>query len=37
MGSVGSPIAIKEVGGIPIYGFNPRKEVREVRLDEGHK
>ena len=30
-------ITIKEVGSTPIHGFNPRKEVWEVRLDEGHK
>ena len=37
-GEVGeSGIAIKEMGGTSIHGLNPSMEIREVRLDEGHK
>ena len=32
-----SGIGKEEMGGTSIHGLNPSMEIREVRLDEGHK
>ena len=32
-----SGIGKEEMGGTSIHGLNPSMEIREVRLDKGHK